>query len=135
MIFSDDDSLEQQINRVPYARTLGIRALAEPGCFVLPPRRSNIGNFTLPAIHGGAISGFMEISALITVLQSTGIERIPKVVDISLDYLRAARFQETYSRCSINYLGRKMINASVIAWQEDESTPTATSRVQFLLKD
>ncbi|MBD2858946.1 hotdog fold thioesterase [Spongiibacter sp. KMU-158] len=130
-----DSEIDAQINRVPYARTLGIRALPEEGCFVLPPKRTNIGNFTLPSLHGGAISGFMELSALVAVLQKTGMESIPKVIDISVDYLRAGRFQETFSRCTINYLGRRMINVSVVAWQDDESKPIATSRVQFLVKE
>lgn len=135
MKLCDKQWVDRQVERVPYAQTLGIKALDEYGCFLLPPRRSNIGNFTLPAIHGGAIAGFMELSAMIAVMQSAELAHFPKVVDISLDYLRAARFEETFSRCQLNYLGRRMINVSVVAWQSDEEKLIATSRVQFLIKD
>ena len=135
MKFSSDEDLGRQIERVPYALTLGLQALEEPGCFLLPPRRSNIGNPMLPALHGGAIAGFMELSAMIAVLQTSGTERIPKVVDISIDYLRTGRFVETYSRCQLNYLGRRMINVGVMAWQEDESKPIASARAQFLVRE
>ncbi len=135
MSFFDTETLSRQIERVPYARMLGIASCGEPGRFVLPARKSNIGNPTLPALHGGAIAGFMELSAMITVLQGEETKRIPKVIDISIDYLRAGRFVETYSRCKLNYLGRRMLNVSVVAWQESEDLPIATARAQFLVKD
>ncbi len=127
--------LQQLISRVPYARTLGIERGSEEGCFLLPVKKGNIGNPTLPALHGGAIAGFMELSAMIHVLQHSHSAKIPKVVDFSVDYVRAGRFVPTQSRCKLVYLGRRMINVSISAWQEDETAPIAMARAQFLVKE
>ena len=70
-------SLQERINLVPYARTLGIQMAEEEACFLLPIKKSNIGNPTLPALHGGAIAGFMELSAMIHVLQHSKSDTIP----------------------------------------------------------
>ena len=130
----DDSALQLLINRVPYAKTLGIQVAEEEACFLLPIKKSNIGNPTLPALHGGAIAGFMELSAMIHVLQHSNSDSIPKVVDFSVDYVRAAKYVPTQSRCKLVYLGRRMINVSISAWQEDEAAPIAMARAQFLLK-
>ncbi len=131
----DRETFQQRIERVPYARTLGIQMLDEDGCFLLPARKSNIGNPTLPALHGGAIAGFMELSAMIHVLAQSGGESTPKIVDFAVDYVRAGKFTETYSRCELVFFGRKMINVSISAWQDDPLQPIAKARAQFLVKD
>ena len=126
---------QARIDRIPYAKTLGVEILDTDGCFLLPAKKSNIGNPTLPALHGGAIAGFMEMSAIVHVLAHTGSQKTPKIVDFSIDYVRAGRFTDTYSRCEMVYLGRKMINVSISAWQEDPAQPIAKARAQFLVKD
>ena len=64
------ESLTSLIEKIPYAKFLGIQAKIEGGEieFHLPPSRSHIGNPTLPAMHGGAVSGFMELSAALHLL-------------------------------------------------------------------
>ena len=131
----NDMELHQLISRVPYAQTLGIQVGSDNDCFLLPTKKSNIGNPTLPALHGGAIAGFMELSAMIYVLRHSSIEKFPKVVDFSVDYVRAGKYVPTHSRCKLVYLGRRMINVSVSAWQEDEAAPIAMARAQFLVKE
>lgn len=37
----------------------------------------------LPAIHGGVIGGFMEVSAAIYLMMSQDTFRMPKIVDFS----------------------------------------------------
>ncbi len=131
----DKVALQARIDAVPYAQTLGLQMGDEDGCFLLPVKKSNIGNPMLPAIHGGAIAGFMELSAMTHVLTQSESDAIPKVIDFSVDYVRAGKYQETYSRCKLVYLGRRMINVSVCAWQEDEASPIAMARAQFLIKE
>lgn len=131
----NDLELQQLIDRVPYARTLGVQQGCEDGCYFLPVKKDNVGNPTLPALHGGAIAGFLELSAMIYVLQHGNSKKIPKVVDFSIDYVRAGRLVPTYSRCKLVYLGRRMINVSISAWQEDEAAPIAMARAQFLVKE
>ncbi|HEY9032906.1 MAG TPA: PaaI family thioesterase, partial [Pseudomonadales bacterium] len=91
------------IERVPYARLIGMQVMmiGDELLFVLPASEDNIGNPTLPALHGGCIGGFMENAAIMHVLATIEGERIPKVVDFSLDYLRPGRFRDTYARCEV----------------------------------
>jgi acyl-coenzyme A thioesterase PaaI-like protein len=131
----DNLELQDLINKVPYARMLGIEMGEQAACFILPVKKSNIGNPTLPALHGGALAGFMELSAMIHILQHSQSEKIPKIVDFAVDYVRAGKYLATHSRCKLVYLGRRMINVSISAWQEDENAPIAMARAQFLLKE
>lgn len=120
------------IEVIPYAKLLGVR-INDDGVFHLPPKASNIGNPTLPALHGGALGGFMEMSAILHVMMSMEVIKVPKVVDISIDYVRAGLFLDTYARCEIVRFGRKMVNVSIDAWQDDESKLIARARAQFLI--
>ncbi|MGH1373505.1 MAG: PaaI family thioesterase [Cellvibrionaceae bacterium] len=117
---------------IPYAKLLGI--LMEPdGTFHLPPKKSNIGNPTLPAIHGGALGGFMEMSAITHVMMAMEVIQVPKVVDFSIDYVRAGLYQDTFAKCDIVRFGRKLVNVSVVAWQSDTQKPIAKARAQLLI--
>lgn len=121
--------------QIPYARLIGMEALSlgEEMLFVLPAAESNIGNPTLPALHGGCVGGFMENAALCHVIATTDGERVPKVVDFSLDYLRAGRFRDTYASCKVVRQGRKVVNVAVTAWQTTYQEPIATARTHLLL--
>ena len=123
------------IDAVPYAKLLGMKSLfmGEELIFVLPPLDDNIGNPTLPAIHGGALGGFLENAAIFHALSVVDSERIPKVIDFSIDYLRPGRFQDIYAMCEIVRQGRKAINVSVSAWQTKRSEPIANARTHLLL--
>ena len=131
----EDKSFNDLMEKVPYAKLIGMQALyiGDELIFKLPPLESNIGNPTLPAIHGGCIGGFMELAAGFHVLSMIECERIPKVVDFSLDYIRPGRFKAIYCRCQVVRQGRKVVNVSVSAWQTKESEPIANARTHLLL--
>lgn len=126
---------ETLIQSVPYARTIGMECLSFGNelMFILPKRESNIGNPTLPAIHGGVIGGFMENAAIFHVLGTIETSRIPKVVDFSLDYLRAGRYQPSFATCQVVRQGRKVVNVSVSCWQDSRDKVIATARTHLLL--
>ncbi|MEH6472161.1 MAG: PaaI family thioesterase [Halopseudomonas sp.] len=133
------DRLQQEPERLlealPYAKLLGIKAQEKAGelLFHLPASRSNIGNPTLPALHGGAIAGFMEMAAGIHLLMKLPTVKVPRVVDFSIDYVRAGQLEDTYASCTVVRQGRKLVNVSIHAWQRDQSTPIATARAHFLI--
>ena len=103
--------------------------------FRLPRKDSNIGNPILPAIHGGVIGGFMELSAAIYLMMSQDVLRMPRIVDFSLDYLRAGLDRETFAECRLTRQGNRVANVMVTAWQKSRSQPIATARAHFLLED
>ena len=123
------------IREIPYANFLGITcySLGEEYVYKLPKNESNLGNPTLPALHGGVIGGFMETAgALHTMIYADSL-RVPKVVDFSLDYLSPGRHCDTFAKCSFVRQGRKVVNIAISAWQTQESKPIAKARAQFLM--
>ncbi|HSC83524.1 MAG TPA: PaaI family thioesterase, partial [Pseudomonas sp.] len=83
---NDYDAL---LSLIPYAKLIGIECLrmGDDMVFRLPANKDNIGNPTLPALHGGVIAGFMEHSAMLHLLMFMGIPHLPKIIDFSIDYL------------------------------------------------
>ena len=123
------------VDLIPYSRFIGAQAkVAESGVlYWLDRRPSNIGNPTLPAIHGGVIGGFLELATSIELLYSSEISGIPKVIDFSLDYLRPGRYKTIYASCTVLRQGKNLVNVAATAWQDDVSKPIATARCHFLL--
>lgn len=122
------------LDMIPYAAFIGAQAKLDDQrlLYWLDKRGSNIGNPSLPAIHGGVIGGFLELAAAIEIIYSTNVTDMPKVVDFSLDYLRPGRYKTIYASCKVMREGKKLVNVSATAWQDDEQTPIATARCHFL---
>lgn len=126
------------IDFIPYAKLLGMQRIetqeADKWWYQLTPSHSLIGNPTLPAIHGGALAGFMEISALLHLTMKMDVVHFPKTVDFSIDYIRAGLLKNTYARCKINRFGNKLISMTIEAWQDEQTKPIAKARMQVLIK-
>ena len=122
---------------VPYARHIGVEVAPDPAgeglLFVLRPQERNIGNVLLPALHGGVVAAFMETAATLDLMLAAREPRLPRIVDVSIDYLRTARVVPTHARCSLLREGRRLANVQVTAWQAQESEPVATARLHFVL--
>ncbi|KPA90900.1 MULTISPECIES: PaaI family thioesterase [Pseudomonas] len=127
----------QLLQRIPYAGLIGIECsrLGDELLFRLPASKDNIGNPLLPAIHGGVIAGFMELAAALHLLVFTGSPGVPKVIDFSVDYLRAGQFRDTYAKCQVCRQGRRVANVAVTAWQSTEAEPIATARAHFKIEE
>ena len=126
---------QAMLDLIPYSTFIGAQAKIENGevLYWLERRPSNIGNPSLPAIHGGVIGGFLELSASIEILYELDVNLIPKVVDFSLDYLRPGRYKTIYANCTVLRQGSKLVNVTATAWQDDIGRPIATARCHFLL--
>lgn len=131
------ETLALWLQKVPYASYLGIEARVdgEDILFILPPDDKLIGNPGIRAIHGGVIGAFMEQAGAFHLIARMENPVLPKIIDFSLDYLRANYAQHTYARCNVTRQGRSVANVHVTAWQEDENKPTATARAHFLIDD
>ncbi|HCP57423.1 MULTISPECIES: PaaI family thioesterase [Pseudomonas] len=121
------------ISLFPYAKLLGIEGLplGDEVVFRLPANKDNIGNPVLPALHGGVIAGFMEHSAMLHLLMIMGTTHFPKIIDFSIDYLRAGHYRDTYAQCQVWRQGKRVANVAITAWQTNRAEPIATARAHF----
>jgi uncharacterized protein (TIGR00369 family) len=124
-----------RIEAIPYARFIGmqVQIFGDEMTGVLPYVEHNIGNPQLPALHGGVIGAFMELTAISQLSIAEAQARLPRSVDVSIDYLRSGRPMTTYARAHINRVGRRIANVQVEAWQEERARPIAALRGHFML--
>lgn len=127
--------MEALIGKIPYAKMIGIECLTIGTDFIfkLPQNENNLGNPTLPAIHGGVMGGFMETAAILYIMMGANSSQVPKVIDFSIDYLSPGRHCDTFARCELVRQGSKITNVRIYAYQTTESKPIATARAHFLL--
>ena len=132
---ASQEALDAILARIPYARFLGVRMElhGDEMTGVLPYAEHLIGNPGLPALHGGVIGAFMEMTALLQLSIVESLTRQPRPVDVSIDYLRSGRPVDTYARALIKKVGRRIANVQVEAWQEARAAPIAALHGHFLL--
>jgi acyl-coenzyme A thioesterase PaaI-like protein len=120
---------------IPYARLLGMDAeeTADGIECVLPFAPPLIGNTRLPAIHGGVIGSFLEMTAILRLIAESGLDNVPRPISFTIDYLRSAGPRETRARGEITKLGRRISHVRVIAWQDDRDKPVAAANGKFLM--
>lgn len=123
------------LDAIPYARFLGvsIESTSDGLECVLPFCHEIVGNAQLPAVHGGVIGAFLELTGLLHLLSESGSDRVPKPITFSIDYLRSAGPTNTRARAEIFKLGRRIANVRVVAWQNDRTRPVAAGNGKFLL--
>ena len=129
------EKLNAVLASIPYARFIGVRAelAGDEMTAVLPFSNLIVGNPILPAIHGGVLGAFMEMTALAQLSIIEPLKRQPRTIDVSIEYLRSGRPLTTFARAKINKVGRRIANVHVEAWQEQRSAPIAALRGHFLL--
>ena len=95
--------MQALVDHIPFAGFMGVRIDRKGNevTTVLPFQDKLIGNPNIPAIHGGVLGAFLELTSVIQLLSDLQCERLPKTVDISIDYLRSARAAETYGRAIV----------------------------------
>ncbi len=121
---------------VPFARMLGLKldVRGESLTCVLPFQQCLIGNPVLPALHGGAIGGFLECAGILHLLWSTDTLAIPKTIDFNIDYLLSGRPQDTYANAYMVKLGKRVSNLRVEAWQTTPDKPVAVAVMNVLMR-
>ena len=116
------------IERIPYARFLGLRAelRGDELTLIMPFADHLVGNPLLPALHGGAVGALMEVTALTQLAIASKSQTFAKTIDIGIDYLRSGRPRDTYARARVVRIGRRIANVQAEAWQNERSQPIAT---------
>lgn len=133
---SRSETLLEFLARVPFAQTLGFRCdiRGDEMTAILPGDDKLIGNVGIRAIHGGAMGAFLELTAMSQVFLVTQLERPPRPIDLTIDYLRSGRGgEDVYARASLVKLGSRMATVRAEAWQTEKAKPVAALRAQFLV--
>ena len=88
-------------------------------------------------LHGGAISGMLEIAAIAAIhqaLRAKGSDSNFKQVNVTVDFMRGGLNQMTFAVGEVTRLGRTMANVEARAWQEDPDKPIAMGYMHYLIK-
>jgi uncharacterized protein (TIGR00369 family) len=130
------DRLNAMLERIPYARFLGVRAelAGDEMTLVMPFAERLIGNVNLRALHGGVVGAFMEMAAVAQLSVSVGLARQARPIDVTVEYLRSGRPTTSFARAEIKRVGRRVANVHVEAWQEARGKPIASLHGHFQLK-
>ena len=87
-------------------------------------------------LHGGALSGLMEMAAIAavqTVLAARGdVVRI-KPVNVSVEFLRGGTQQRTYAVGRVTRAGRRLVVVGAEAWQDDPEKPIASALMNVMI--
>ncbi|WP_430443543.1 PaaI family thioesterase [Sphingorhabdus contaminans] len=88
-------------------------------------------------LHGGAISGLLEMAAVAAIhqaLRANGSDSGIKQVNVTIDFMRGGAPQMTYAIGEVIRLGRTMANVEARAWQDDRSKPIAIGTMHYLIR-
>ncbi len=119
----------------PYADLLGIAIEHGEGAPVLlmPFVDEVVGRPGF--LHGGAISGLLEMAAIVALdhaLAEEGGGRI-KPVNVTVDFMRGGRDKSTRAAGIVTRLGGRVANVEATAWQDERDRPIASARMNYLL--
>ena len=120
----------------PYAETLGLSIDPDDteGCTLIMPYADGV--LGRPGfLHGGAISGLIEMAAIVALqraLADEGGGRI-KPINVTVDFMRGGRDKLTYSKGLVTRLGKRVANVEATAWQDDPAKPIAAARMNYLV--
>ncbi len=120
----------------PYADLLGLHVdpADEDGCRLIMP----FGDAVLGRpgfLHGGAISGLLEMAAIVALkhaLEGEGGGRI-KPINVTVDFMRGGRDKPTFGKGTVTRLGNRVANVEALAWQDDEARPISAARMNYLI--
>lgn len=119
----------------PYAEVIGARRNNATGEPILTigwrPEIEGRPGF----LHGGVIAGLLELAcyeALTHELDEVERPRF-KPINVAVDYLRGGVMTDTHAIAQIVRIGKRVVNASALCWQDDRSKPIATARMHLLL--
>lgn len=89
-------------------------------------------------VHGGAISGLLEMAAIAALraeLARRGSRARIKPVNVSVEFMRGAGQGRTFALGRVTRAGRRIANLSATAWQGDPDKPVASAWMNVLLAE
>ena len=133
----DPLQIENELALPPYATGLGIELDRHEGHIPVLAVDFNDRIQGRPGyLHGGALSGLMEMAAIAALraeLGRRGTSGRIKPVNISVEFMRGGTSQRTYAIGRVTRAGRRLAVVSAEAWQDDRDKPIATAIMNIML--
>ena len=120
----------------PYAEILRVSVEVEDGAppvLLMPFADDVLGRPGF--LHGGAISGLLEMAAIAALqhaLEAEGGGAI-KPVNVTVDFMRGGRDKPTRAAGVVTRLGNRVANVEATAWQDERDKPIAAARMNYLI--
>jgi acyl-coenzyme A thioesterase PaaI-like protein len=126
---------------IPYATALGL-VVESDGHGAICRMRYTESLAGFGALHGGAIGALLELAAIAEL--SHGIvghrsigdgsgESKPKLISMTVEFLRAGRLEDTFAWAHIVRQGRRVANVRAEAWQGERTRLIAVAHSVFSL--
>jgi uncharacterized protein (TIGR00369 family) len=87
-------------------------------------------------LHGGAMSGLMEMAAIAALraeLDRRGEAMKLKPVNVQVEFMRGGTEQRTFAMGKVTRAGRRVALVNAECWQDDRSKPIALAQMKVLL--
>lgn len=87
-------------------------------------------------LHGGAMSGLMEMAAIAALraeLERRGETMKLKPVNVAVEFMRGGTEQRTYAMGTVTRAGRRVALVNAECWQDDRTKPIALAQMKVLL--
>lgn len=121
----------------PYAIALGIHIdREEDGMPVLAVDFTDRMMGRPGFLHGGAMSGLMEMAAVAALraeMERRGENMRLKPVNVQVEFMRGGTQQVTYALGNVTRAGRRVALVNAEAWQDDRKKPIALAQMKILL--
>jgi uncharacterized protein (TIGR00369 family) len=126
------------VTLLPYADFLGIRIAGERYGAPLLVMPFSEGLLNLQgAMHGGAISGLLEIAAIAaidaTLEEGEDPRSVFKPITVTVDFMRPGAPADVYACGEVVRVGGRIANVAVSAWQDDPDRAIAAARMNLAI--
>lgn len=127
--------LSAVVAAVPYMAAMGMECHVDHEGVLGVMRFSEplVGNFSIRALHGGTLGALLESTAALALLWREDVSVVPRIVNLTIEYLRNTGPVDTFARAEITTAGRRVARVRAVAWQDDPSRPVAAAQTCFLL--
>lgn len=131
-----NQSIIDYLGAAPYAGNFGTDIIAlEPEIECVTKWQDIFtGNPLLRAWHGGVVSGVLEMTAMLAVINSTQSQDCA-LISIQTSYLRPAMGDKNlYSRANVVRRGKHIHTINAVGWQKSCAEPVAIASLAFATK-
>lgn len=128
----------REVTLLPYADFLGITVAGERDGAPLLLMPFSEGLIGFPGrLHGGAVSGLLEIAAIAaidaTLEEGEDPRSVFKPITVTVDFMRPGALADVYACGHVVRVGGRIANVAVSAWQDNPTRMIAAARMNLAI--